>query len=172
VTAERKPVKNVDLWQRLETAAQRHQVEWIWVKGHAGHPGNERADALANRGMLDAVAQNGPRTTPQQARDSSTRDSVDRERAADPQARCVHDLIRAQCWECRSQRAKLPDRVAVTSGGSVFHLADHCEALNDGWRQISRRGGTPSELVWVPTADALAEGRGGCEVCCAHLDLT
>jgi ribonuclease HI len=64
VTAERKPVKNVDLWQRLETAAQRHQVEWIWVKGHAGHPGNERADALANRGMLDAVAQNGSRPAP------------------------------------------------------------------------------------------------------------
>ncbi len=50
-TADRKPVKNVDLWQRLETAIERHNVEWIWVKGHAGHDGNERADALANRGM-------------------------------------------------------------------------------------------------------------------------
>jgi len=50
-TAGRKPVKNVDLWQRLDEAAGRHQVEWRWVKGHAGHPGNERADALANRAM-------------------------------------------------------------------------------------------------------------------------
>jgi len=50
-TAGRKPVKNVDLWQRLDEAAARHQVEWRWVKGHAGHPGNERADALANRAM-------------------------------------------------------------------------------------------------------------------------
>jgi len=50
-TAGRKAVKNVDLWQRLDAAAGRHQVEWRWVKGHAGHPGNERADALANRAM-------------------------------------------------------------------------------------------------------------------------
>lgn len=50
-TAGRKPVKNVDLWQRLDEAASRHQVEWRWVKGHAGHPENGRADALANRAM-------------------------------------------------------------------------------------------------------------------------
>ncbi len=49
-TADRKPVKNVDLWQRLEAAGQRHEVEWRWVKGHAGHPMNERADELARRG--------------------------------------------------------------------------------------------------------------------------
>jgi ribonuclease HI len=60
-TAERKPVKNVDLWQRLGTAAKRHHVEWVWVRGHAGDPGNERADALANRGMLDAICQSGSR---------------------------------------------------------------------------------------------------------------
>lgn len=47
-TAERKPVKNEDLWRRLEALAARHRVEWRWVKGHAGHDGNERADALAN----------------------------------------------------------------------------------------------------------------------------
>ena len=46
-TADKKPVKNVDLWQRLDAAAAPHRVEWIWVKGHAGHPENERADALA-----------------------------------------------------------------------------------------------------------------------------
>ena len=49
-TADKKPVKNVDLWQRLERAAAAHRVSWHWVKGHAGHPENERADALANRG--------------------------------------------------------------------------------------------------------------------------
>ena len=46
-TADRQPVKNVDLWQRLEAAAAPHSVEWIWVRGHTGHPENERADALA-----------------------------------------------------------------------------------------------------------------------------
>jgi ribonuclease HI len=49
-TADKKPVKNVDLWQELERVAGRHRVAWHWVKGHAGHPENERADALANRG--------------------------------------------------------------------------------------------------------------------------
>jgi ribonuclease HI len=50
-TADRKPVKNVDLWQRLDAAIAPHQVEWIWVRGHAGHPENERADRLAAEGM-------------------------------------------------------------------------------------------------------------------------
>ena len=50
-TADRKPVKNADLWQRLDAAQARHQVTWEWVKGHAGHPENERADELAREGM-------------------------------------------------------------------------------------------------------------------------
>jgi ribonuclease HI len=50
-TAAKAPVKNVDLWQALDLARQRHTVEWRWVKGHAGHVGNEKADALANQGV-------------------------------------------------------------------------------------------------------------------------
>lgn len=50
-TAGNKPVKNVDLWKELAALAQKHQVEWIWVRGHAGHEGNEAADQLANRGV-------------------------------------------------------------------------------------------------------------------------
>jgi ribonuclease HI len=50
-TADRKPVKNVDLWQRLELALAPHEVQWNWVRGHNGDPGNEAADALANRGV-------------------------------------------------------------------------------------------------------------------------
>ncbi len=50
-TAARKPVKNVDLWQRLDQALATHQVSWHWVKGHSGHPENELADELANRGI-------------------------------------------------------------------------------------------------------------------------
>jgi ribonuclease HI len=59
LTADRKPVKNADLWRRLEEAARPHSIEWLWVKGHSGDPGNERADALANRGMVEAVAAKG-----------------------------------------------------------------------------------------------------------------
>lgn len=50
-TSDKKPVKNADLWQKLDGLAAQHRIEWIWVKGHAGHTGNERADALANRGI-------------------------------------------------------------------------------------------------------------------------
>ena len=50
-TAGRQPVKNVDLWKRLDDLAARHDIQWKWVKGHAGDAGNERADALANRGV-------------------------------------------------------------------------------------------------------------------------
>jgi ribonuclease HI len=50
-TASRKPVKNIDLWKRLDAVVSQHQVEWHWVRGHSGHPENERADQLANRGI-------------------------------------------------------------------------------------------------------------------------
>ena len=50
-TSDKKPVKNDDLWKRLDAVASQHRIEWIWVKGHAGHPGNELADTLANRGI-------------------------------------------------------------------------------------------------------------------------
>lgn len=50
-TSDKKPVKNADLWKLLDTLRDQHQIEWIWVKGHAGNLGNERADALANQGV-------------------------------------------------------------------------------------------------------------------------
>lgn len=52
-TAAKKPVKNAELWQALDTARQRHEVRWHWVKGHAGHPENERCDELARRGVSE-----------------------------------------------------------------------------------------------------------------------
>jgi ribonuclease HI len=54
-TADKKPVKNVDLWQQLDALAAKHEVEWLWVKGHAGHPENERADELANLGVASVM---------------------------------------------------------------------------------------------------------------------
>jgi ribonuclease HI len=55
MTADKKPVKNDDLWKRLDAARLRHQVDWRWVKGHAGHELNERADQLAREGMLETL---------------------------------------------------------------------------------------------------------------------
>lgn len=54
--AKKEPVKNAELWQRLETAIERHDVSWHWVKGHSGHPENDRADALARQGMAPYLA--------------------------------------------------------------------------------------------------------------------
>ena len=61
-TADKKPVKNQDLWQVLADLAARHEVAWHWVKGHSGHPENERADELANIG-LDAILADGPKAS-------------------------------------------------------------------------------------------------------------
>ena len=55
-TADKKPVKNVDLWQQLDSVASQHEIEWCWVKGHSGHEENERADALANQGIDEMLA--------------------------------------------------------------------------------------------------------------------
>jgi ribonuclease HI len=55
-TQQKTPVKNADLWERLDVAAQRHDVQWFWVKGHAGHPENERADQLACQGAAEAAS--------------------------------------------------------------------------------------------------------------------
>lgn len=55
-TSAKQPVKNEDLWRRLDEAASRHQIEWVWVKGHAGHEENERADVLANRGVEEILS--------------------------------------------------------------------------------------------------------------------
>jgi ribonuclease HI len=59
LTADKKPVKNDDLWKRLDQARLRHEVDWRWVKGHAGHEFNERADALARQGMTETLAAGG-----------------------------------------------------------------------------------------------------------------
>ena len=60
-TADKKPVKNADLWQELDRISQQHRITWLWVKGHAGHPGNERADTLANRGIDELLAASATR---------------------------------------------------------------------------------------------------------------
>jgi ribonuclease HI len=54
-TASKEPVKNVDLWKKLDEISTQHDIDWVWVKGHAGHEGNERADALANKGVEAAA---------------------------------------------------------------------------------------------------------------------
>jgi ribonuclease HI len=135
--------RHADLRSRLTIAGETHHVTWLGVTGP--DPDGERADELARDGLLEAA------------------------RILD--ARCVHDLITSQCWQCRPKAGDRPDRVAITSGGAVFHLSEACRALRDGWRHVERRGGIRSDLTWVPTVDALTAGREQCEVCCAGRDI-
>jgi ribonuclease HI len=65
--ASGQPVKNQDLWEALDTQARRHQVEWFWVRGHTGHPENERADRLANRGIDEMLAAGAGASRPRKA---------------------------------------------------------------------------------------------------------
>ncbi|MGQ0672341.1 MAG: ribonuclease HI [Hyphomicrobium sp.] len=65
-TADKKPVKNLDLWQRLDEARSRHAIDWRWVKGHAGHPENERADALARKGLTEFKSRRRDDAPPQE----------------------------------------------------------------------------------------------------------
>ena len=69
-TSARKPVKNADLWQALDAARLRHRVTWKWIKGHAGHPGNERADKLAREGMKPFMPKHPERNRHQRSSDS------------------------------------------------------------------------------------------------------
>lgn len=62
-TADRKSVKNRDLWEQLDDLAAQHRLTWHWVKGHAGNPGNIRADALANQGVQQVLAAGGETAT-------------------------------------------------------------------------------------------------------------
>jgi ribonuclease HI len=59
-TASKEPVKNVDLWKRLDELVAAHEIRWVWVRGHSGHDGNERADALANQGVCSLSPGRGP----------------------------------------------------------------------------------------------------------------
>lgn len=78
-TAARKPVKNVDLWQRLDAAQVVHDVQWAWVRGHAGHPENERADELARKGMASFKKRaSGQGPSPRNGTEAHLRDAATR----------------------------------------------------------------------------------------------
>ena len=86
-TSDRKPVKNEDLWRRLDAAAERHTIEWRWIKGHAGHEMNERADELARQGIgaVPPAEEEGGRVGPRSQRSAFRRTSS---RSANSAASC------------------------------------------------------------------------------------
>ncbi len=124
-TTDKQPVKNADLWQRLDEAVSRHEVEWLWVKGHAGHPENERADRLAAKGLME-VRGTAPARAPRPARSpgapaavagarcgSTTRTGQPCPISARPSGFChVHDPA-VQCGAIKRNG----QRCAVATGG-------------------------------------------------------
>ena len=111
-TADKSPVKNEDLWRALDSARSRHEVDWRWVKGHAGDPGNERADALARLGCEEAKAQSGatrkraPEATP------TTLTRVPAAKAAPASASAAHSVPSTNTRPSprRKSRATSPER--------------------------------------------------------------
>ena len=138
LTADRQPVKNADLWRRLDLAVSRHQVQWHWVKGHAGHPENERADRLAAKGLRKAnPTASGPRdAVPAQRR--STRQVV-----AGPRAVSADGTAQ----RCRaSTRTRQPCPIVARPSG-LCHVHDpavQCGAVKkNGQRCAVATGGGP-----------------------------
>jgi ribonuclease HI len=154
-----------ELLSTAATAALAALTRPARVRLHAEPAVLRSASTGPHRVVCAGVQEDGP----DQARAVAlAREELD-EAVRDRDARCLHDLVRNQCWQCRPRSGNLPDRVKVTSGGSVFHLSEGCAALHDGWRQLERRGGIRSDLTSIPTVDALARGLGACEDCCRGL---
>lgn len=127
-TSAKQPVKNVDLWQQLEEAAAAHEVQWFWVKGHAGHPENERADQLAVRGAQEAsrtgavIPEQRTKPTQNQRCQATTRAGAPCQTNAGPSGLChVHD----PALQCGAMQAN-GKRCTVASGGGrcVHHRGD------------------------------------------------
>ncbi|GAB2816659.1 hypothetical protein GCM10022221_13410 [Actinocorallia aurea] len=183
--SETKPVKNVDLWKRLDAVTAAHEVAWEWVKGHSGVPDNERADELATQGreetQTDALVNAfGPHaalyrddllgTQPQDLAPrpadtaETSRESI-RPHTADE--RCIHDLIVGQCVEtqCTLVPKGLAARVYITAGGRSMHKTADCPGLLDGHRFADWHGHNTHDPELTPLRIAQSKGYAPCERC-------
>lgn len=141
-TTAGQPVKNADLWQQLEAAARPHEVEWHWVKGHAGNPDNERADQLALRGMREAI-------------ESVTNDE------------CVHEMPVGWCSLCKPPKADVLPYGYRTLGGNAYHNDPECQWLRKGQRIAHYQGKNVHEIervAWAAVDPSMLEP---CEFCCS-----
>ncbi|BCJ46899.1 hypothetical protein GCM10010168_35810 [Actinoplanes ianthinogenes] len=103
------------------------------------HAGDVRPDLSG----MPLIARHQITWTPEPSPDAERAAALARRNLPGTGERCLHDLLRGQCFECRPRTDGYPARVATTDGGSVFHVNSECPALLDGWRKVTRRGGTP-----------------------------
>jgi hypothetical protein len=158
-TSAREPVKNADLWQLLDTAARSHTVEWFWLKGHAGHPDNERADRLALRGMREAIAaETAPGRPIAPAAGSDGPDGGE----------CVHELPAGWCGLCKPPGADVLPHGYRSAGGDAYHNDPDCLWLLKGQRRAHRQGKNVHDVAGLAWASVEPGELQPCEFCCTR----
>ncbi len=189
MTQSRRAVKNVDLWERLDELIAEHTVEWVWVRGHSGHPENERADRLAVRGAEEAVDMTptvSGSEVPYHPNDLlSVRDDTpgfavgsvggglpatnnpQQQSAGLPDDdHCRHELPPGQCDYCRMLPSGVLPRGFRTRGGRAYHNDARCTWLLEGQRQSARQGKNTHDVVAVAWHAVDPGELQPCEWCC------
>lgn len=155
-TTGAQPVKNADLWQQLDAAARSHDVQWHWVKGHAGHPDNERADRLALRGMQEAIDAGNIPDHPSSPTAGAGPDGDE----------CVHELPAGWCSLCKPPTASVLPYGYRTTVGDAYHNDPDCLWLHKGQRRAHRQGKTVHEIQRLAWASVNPNELEPCEFCC------
>ncbi|WP_408639377.1 ribonuclease HI [Nocardia yamanashiensis] len=189
LTKGKKPVKNIDLWEKLDELAQPHTIEWVWVRGHDGHVDNERADRLAVRGaqeaaQLPATAPVSPRTElpyhpsdlfgvrEEPSRETGDGGSDAPSAVAQPRTYsedaelCRHELSYGQCDYCKALPPGVLPRGYRTRGGRAYHNDQRCKWLLEGQRQSYRQGKNVHEIVQISWHAVDPVELQPCEWCC------
>jgi hypothetical protein len=148
--------EDADLWQQLDAAAQSHDVEWRWVKGHAGHPDNERADRLALRGMQEAI----------DAGNTSGHPGSPAAEAGSDGGGCVHELPASWCSLCKPPTVSVLPYGYRTVGGDAYHNDPNCLWLHKGQRRAHRQGKNVHEIQRLAWASVSLGELESCEFCC------
>jgi hypothetical protein len=157
-------VKNADLWRRLDAALDPHDVQWHWIKGHAGHPDNERADRLAVRGMQEATATENAPPTRSAATESPTSVVVTPHTdLADGD--CVHQMPVSWCALCKPRPGVLSHGYR-TGGGTAYHNDPDCKWLLKGQQRARGRGKDVHEKIRVAWGSVNPGELEPCEFCC------
>lgn len=190
LTKSKKPVKNIDLWEKLDELARQHTIEWEWVRGHDGHIDNERADRLAVRGAQEAMGRPGPElgrpTTalpyhpsdlfsvreqlPSRSIDGGNKNSCITVQSDSPSTgdQCRHELPVGQCDYCRALPPGVLPRGYRTRGGRAYHNDQHCQWLLEGQVQSARQGKNTHDIVQVSWHAVDPAELQPCEWCCTH----
>jgi ribonuclease HI len=166
-TSTNEPVKNADLWEQLESAMEPHEVNWHWVKGHAGIAGNERADRLAADGLRRVLLESAVAPSRSSNR-SPVSTGADADQTDTEATVCVHDMPLAWCALCKAPPASVLPYGYRTGEGNAYHNDRHCNWLHRGQRRAERQGKNTHEVVRIAWNAADPGELQPCEFCCTR----